>query len=230
MKPIKSIIVLMALLLTILLQGCATSRQSDYDAFKKSNPRSILVLPPLNKSPDVRASNSVLAQVTRPLAESGFYVLPVSLVSETFKENGLTQPAEIHATPIQKLHDIFGADAVLYITVNKFGPTYTILNSQTEVVLQGKLVDLKSGATLWEDSARASSAEKEGQQQSTGGLAGQLIGAIFKQVVASIYDEGHQYAGIAATRLLSAGRRNGILFGPRSPYYGKDNERQASAK
>lgn len=230
MKPIKCIALLTAFLMAIFLQGCTVvPKQDEYAAFKRSNPRSILVLPPLNKTPDVAASNSVFAQVTRPLAESGYYVMPVGLVSDTFKENGLTEPADIHNTSIQKLHEIFGADAVLYITVNKFGPTYSVLKSETVVALQGKLVDLKNGETLWEDSESASSAETNNQQQ-TGGLAGALISALVMQVIASVSDDGHKYAGIAANRLLSAGRFHGILFGPRSPYYGKDNERQAMPK
>ena len=62
----------------------------DYTAYKQSRPRSILVLPPLNESPEVAASHSMLSQVTMPLAEAGYYVLPVALVDETFKQNGMS--------------------------------------------------------------------------------------------------------------------------------------------
>lgn len=33
-----------------------------------------------------------MAQMTQPLAESGYYVLPVSLVDETLKGNGMSTP------------------------------------------------------------------------------------------------------------------------------------------
>lgn len=112
------------LLCCFLVQGCATRTPLDYSAFKESRPKSILVLPPVNNSPDVSASYSVLAQVTHPLAESGYYVIPVSLVAEAFKENGLTQPTEMHATSLEKLNQIFGADSALYLTITKFGPIY----------------------------------------------------------------------------------------------------------
>ena len=46
------------------------------------NPTSIVVLPPVNTSPDVKATYSMLAQVTHPLAEAGYYVLPVALVDD----------------------------------------------------------------------------------------------------------------------------------------------------
>ncbi|MGC8165122.1 GNA1162 family protein, partial [Salmonella enterica] len=78
----------------------------DYTAFKESKPTSILVLPPLNHSPDVKAGASLQSQITLPLAESGYYVLPVAVTNETFRQNGVTEAADIHALPIKKLHEI----------------------------------------------------------------------------------------------------------------------------
>jgi hypothetical protein len=43
----------------------------------------------------------MLAQATLPLAESGYYVIPVSLASETFKQNGLANAADIHEVPVR---------------------------------------------------------------------------------------------------------------------------------
>ncbi|MBS0544377.1 MAG: DUF799 family lipoprotein, partial [Proteobacteria bacterium] len=94
----------------LIATGCAAPGPSyDYSAFKQSRPASLLVLPPLNSSPDVGATYSMLSQVTLPLAESGYYVLPVSLVDETFHQNGLHNPAEMHDVKLQKLREIFGA-------------------------------------------------------------------------------------------------------------------------
>jgi len=212
----------LALLATVFMVGCATKQQGlDYSAFKSSRPRSILVLPPLNKSPDVTATYSVMSFVTKPLSEAGYYVMPVALVSEAFKENGLTQPSDIHETSREKLRQIFGADAALYITVTKFGVSYKVVNSETTVQVQGKLVDLKTGTTLWQGAAQASSTEGEQQQQ--GGLAAVLISAVVKQVLASTFDNSHKFSGIATERLLATGEKtNGLLYGPRSPNYLKD--------
>lgn len=35
-------------------------------------------------------------QLTFPLAEAGYYVLPVALVDETLRQNGMTKPVDIH--------------------------------------------------------------------------------------------------------------------------------------
>lgn len=211
--------ILIATVAILLVTGCATKTPFDYTAYKESRPRSILVLPPVNSTPEVQATYSVLSYATRPLAEAGYYVMPVTLVAEAFKENGMTQPSDMHATSPEKLRQIFGADAALYIAISKYGTVYQVINSESLVAAQAKLVDLKSGKTLWTGSAQASSSEGNNQQQ--GGLAALLITAIIKQVVASTMDESHKIAGVATARLLSPGK-NGLLYGPRSPSYGKD--------
>ena len=204
----------------LLLAGCATQPGYDYTAFRESRPKSILVLPPLNDSPDVNATYSMYAQTTLPLAESGYYVLPVTLVDEAFRQNGLTAPADIQQVPLKKLREIFGADAALYIKVTHYGTKYMIVSSETRVSAEGKLVDLRSGATLWEGRATASSAE--GDNNSGGGALGLLLKAVITQIADTLSNRGHPIAGITADRLLSAGRPNGILYGPRSPKYQKD--------
>lgn len=214
--------VLAAVIAFLMVTGCATKPPFDYTAYKENHPRSILVLPPMNNTPEVQASYSMLSHATRPLAEAGYYVMPVTLVAEAFKENGMTQPVDMHATSADKLLQIFGADAALYITITKYGTVYQVINSESRVSAEAKLVDLKTGKLLWTGSASASSDEQQNQQQ--GGLAGLLIAAIVNQIIASTLDQSHQIAKVSTTRLLSAGLYNGVLYGPRSPNYGKDRK------
>ena len=205
----------------LVMTGCATKTPFDYTAYKESRPRSILVLPPINNTPEVPATYSVLSYATLPLAEAGYYVMPVTLVAEAFKENGMTQPSDMHSTSAEKLRQIFGADAALYITITKYGTTYQVIDSAAVVSADAKLIDLKTGKQLWTGSASASSEEGQKNQQ-PGGIAGLLISAIVKQVIASTSDQSHKIAGMTANRLMSAGQKNGLLYGPRSPHYGKD--------
>lgn len=202
--------------------GCATKPAAPYDytAFKAAKPRSIVVLPPLNNSPDVNASYSVYSHVTYPLAEAGYYVLPVALVDETFKQNGLANAADIHNVPLDKLKDIFGADAALYVTVTKYGATYTLLNSVVVVTANAKLVDLKTGALMW--SGAASASDEGGNNNSGGGLIGALVSAAIKQIVNNVTDSAYPVAAIATGRLLSSGQNAGLLYGPRSLSYSKE--------
>jgi len=204
----------------LVLQGCATPpKPYDYTAYKEAKPASILVLPPVNGTPEVQATSSVMAQVTQPLAESGYYVLPVSLVDETLKSNGMHTADDAQQIPVAKLREIFGADAGLYVKVSRYGSVYKVVNSETAVTLEARLVDLRSGALLWEGSASASSAEQSNNSQ--GGLIGLLVKAVVDQIISASTDRSHPMAGLASQRLLAAGRPNGMLFGPRSPNYGK---------
>lgn len=204
----------------LVLQGCATPPAPyDYTAYKEAKPASILVLPPINGTPEVQATPSVMAQLTQPLAESGYYVLPVSLVDETLKSNGMHTPDDAQQIPAAKLREIFGADAGLYVKVTRYGSVYKVVNSETAVTLEARLVDLRNGKLLWEGSASASSAEQNNNSQ--GGLIGMLVKAVVEQIISASTDRSHPMAGIASQRLLVAGRQNGLLYGPRSPNYGK---------
>lgn len=210
----------LVLLAAGLTTGCANqTKPFDYTAFKESRPASILVLPPINNSPDVAATYSMYSQVTFPLAESGYYVYPVTLVDETFRQNGLNNPPEMHEVALKKLREIFGADAALYINIKQYGTSYAVVASESRVTAEARLIDLRSEKVIWTGSASASSAEG---RNSNGGLIGLLVQAIVSQILESSMNQSHQIAGITSSRLLSADMPNGILFGPRSPKYKTD--------
>jgi hypothetical protein len=206
-----------------LLAACAThSQQVDYTAFKNSRPRSILVLPPLNETADVHATYGLLSQLTMPLAEAGYYVVPVAVMDETFRQNGLTTPADIQSVSPAKLREIFGADAALYPKVTQYGSVYQVIDSTTVVDASARLVDLKTGDVLWQGTGHATGKEV-GMNVNVGfGLIGMLAQAAVKQVAHTLTDESHDVAGLAGNRLLHGGPPDGVLYGPRSPKYGTD--------
>jgi len=197
------------LAVAVLLGGCATVPPKDYTEFHKSNPRSILVLPPANETTEVIAPYSVLTTATRPLAELGYYVIPVVLTDHFLKENGLSLPAEMHAAPLAKLQSVFGADAVLYITVEKYGSKYQLVASNTMVYVRAKLLDARTGTLLWEGRANTVYNGQSG-----------LLEALVEQVLNKLIDQAHQVAGMASYQLLTIPGQ-GLPKGPRSPEYGK---------
>jgi len=200
-----------------ILSGCASQKKSfDYSAFRESNPRSIVILPPLNHSPDVRATYSFYTTVTMPVAEAGYYVFPIALVDQTFKENGLPTPGEMHQASLNKLREVFGADAALYITITQYGSIYSVIDSSVIVSANAELIDLKTGKLLWTGTATASSSE--GENKGGGSITGILINAIVKQILGNIGDQGRSIASVTSNRLFSLSE-NGILPGPRSPDY-----------
>ena len=208
---------LLALVATAALTGCATTTPYDYTALRDAKPASILVLPPLNHSPEVTAPAGVLSQATLPIAEAGYYVLPVAVTDEMFRENGIVSAEDAQDIPAAKLREIFGADAALYLDIKSYGTSYAVVTSATVVTLEAKLIDLRTGKQLWDGKASASSAEG---QNSGGGLVGMLVTALVNQVVNTLNDRSVQISGIATQRLLSPNMQRGLLPGPRSVNYG----------
>ena len=206
-------------ILAIFFTGCSVKEPEpyDYSAFLQKKPRSILVLMPTNDSTDVTGSAAVLANSVAPLSEVGYYVFPVTLVN-TFKQNGITEPNEIAAVPLNKLDKIFHADSVLYINIKDYGTSYAVISSSTKVVLEAKLIDIKSGAKLWEGTATAIEDSSSGQSS----LLGMLVSAVISQVANTISDKSYDLAAMADAYLFSSNCHNCILYGPYSTHYGKD--------
>ncbi len=203
--------------IALLLVGCATVDRPAADpwpALREARPASVLVLPPLNNTPDIEAPASVMAQSVVPLAEAGYYVLPIGLVNETLRANGVQTPQDAQQIAPPRLREVFGADAALYLDVRAYGSVYRVISSDSVVRVQARLVDLRDGQTLWTGSASASSAEQRAGQQ--GGLVGQLLQAVIEQVASNFSERNHQVAGVAMRRLLGTGSPRGLLPGPRA--------------
>jgi hypothetical protein len=198
----------------LLAAGCA-SDPHDYSLYRANMPKSILVLPPLNESVDVMASYSFLSTVSRPLGDIGYYVFPVAVVDAYMKDNGLPNPGEMHQVSIAKLGEVFGADAVLYVTIEEWGQEYIVLQSTTIVRAKVGLVDVKSAALLWE--GRVDIAEGSGG----GGLIESVVMAAIDQIVDSVSDRTHEVSRMGI-RTMAFDSKHGLLYGPRHPKFGED--------
>ena len=196
--------------------GCATkpSPSFDYSEYRAHMPRSILVLPPLNESVEVDAPYSYLTTLSRPVAERGYYVFPVSMVDAFMKDNGLPTAGEMHGVSLSRIEELIGADAILYLTIADWGQKYQVLNSQTVVSVEGRLVDVASGTTLWTGDEKVVR-----DSNSSDDLAAMLIGAIVSQVVGTALDRTRPLAQHANWRMFFD-ESDGLLVGPRHPKFG----------
>ena len=198
-----------------LLSGCASP--PDYTAFRAHRPRSVLVIPPLNESTDLKATYGVLSTVTRPLAEMGYYVFPVAVIDQFLKENGMPTPGEMNQIPLKKVDEVIGADAALYLVVDQYGTKYQVLDSSTIVRMHARLVDVKTGTLLWTGAIDLRDSSSSGSQ----GLVGMLVSAAVNQVVAHSSDEAHKIAFTASANLFMT-HNKGLLYGPYRPEFGTD--------
>ena len=201
---------LFLLCVTLLTSGCTTIPPYDYTAFERSKPRSIVVIPPNNNSLEVNAPYIYLSTLTRPLAEKGYYVFPVSVIDHFLKENGLPTPAEMNGIPLDKIGKHIGADAVLYISIEDWGQKFRVLKSVATVHANLRLVDVKTGELLWESTAIAQESSGDGG----GGLIGALVSAVVTQVLASTIADPTPGLARRANNLAINSQVRGMLDGP----------------
>ncbi len=200
--------------LALLAAGCATVDQADYTLYREHEPRSILVLPPLNQTVEVQADYNWLSTASLPLAERGFYVFPVAVVDAFMKENGLPSAAEMHQVEAGRLRETFGADAVLYVTITEWGQKFVLFSSNTVVAARANLVDTATETVIWTGEVRLI----EGSGGSGDALV-DLFSAIIEQVIDSTSDQAHLLARRANFWLFfNEGR--GLPPGHRSPLHG----------
>jgi len=135
----------------LLISGCATTPPEPYDfsAFQSAAPRSILVVPAVNESLDVDAPNYVLSTLPRPLAEKGYYVFPVHTTKFILEQEGFYEGEQVHSQPPELLAQLFDADAVLYVTINRWDAQYAVLSTTVTVHFTYRMV-ARDGTEIWQ--------------------------------------------------------------------------------
>ncbi len=214
--PFKSVL----LSVVVMISGCAThAARYDYSQFRTEGPRSILVVPVINKSIDVNAPDYFLATITTPLAERGYYVFPVNMVKSVLADDGLSDANLVHEGDPHRLGELFGADAVMYISIERWDAKYVVLATTVTVELNYTLKSTHTGVVLWKNHQTV---VYRPQQSNAGGLAGLVANA----VAAAIAKAAPNYMPLA--RQANSGavylKGTGLPADPYDAKFGKDTE------
>ena len=205
----------------MLLAGCATTvPPKDYTNFRIENPRSILIVPVINRSVDVDAPDYFLSTATLPLAERGYYVFPVNIVKRLLEDDGLSDANMVHSADATRVAELFGSDAVLYISIERWDAKYTILTTTVTVQFAYNLKSGKTGETLWE---HKETLVYSPQQQNSGNaivdIFAQLITAAVTKAAPNYVPLARQANGTAINM-----EHQGLPAGPYHELYNKDQE------
>jgi hypothetical protein len=165
---------ILTVLACLLMAGCAVPVKKDMSAFKAAAPRSILVVPTINKSLDVDAPNYVLAALPVPVAEKGFYVFPVNTTKFVLEQEGYYEGERIHQAPTQVLANLFGADAVLYVAINRWDAQFALFTTVVTVDFDYRMV-AKDGTEIWKENKKL---QYQPQNNNSGSPMAVLVGAI----------------------------------------------------
>jgi len=201
------------LLIAALSVACAQAPKKDYSKLVSSNPRAILVVPVVNKSVDVDAADYFLSTLSVPLAERGYYVFPVNLVKRMLEDDGLSDASLVHAADPARLCNLFGADAVLFVTIEQWTAKYMILSTQVTVEFSYVLKDGRTGEELWKDHETTVYASDSGG----GGLAAAIAAAIVAKAAPNYMPLARK-----ANAQALAYPGPGFPAGPYRPEYRKD--------
>lgn len=161
--------------LIAFLSGCAVKQQQNLSAFYAHRPRSIVVVPVENESTEVTASSVFISTISAPLAERGYYVFPVYLTDMILRDFGLTEAGHIHQLPPERFFELFGADAVLFVTIKDWSTKYLVLASSVVVNMEYLLKDTRTGTVLWESKQQV---VHNSGASGGGGVAGLIVMAV----------------------------------------------------
>ncbi|MCI0370203.1 MAG: DUF799 domain-containing protein [candidate division NC10 bacterium] len=174
---------LMAGVFLLSVGACATAPKPDYSRFFEHHPRSLVIVPAINKTTAVEAPIVFNTTATKPFAERGYYVYPVFLTRDILNDLGLSDEGLIAQAQPQRFREIFGADAVLFVTVNTWATTYVVLASSVTVEANYKLVDSDSGEVIWERTERVVETSGGGGGGGLGGLVARAISAALTAIL-----------------------------------------------
>jgi hypothetical protein len=204
-----SIFVLMA-----FLQGCAQKQHIDLTEFNAHRPRSILVVPAVNDTTEVSASSVFMTTITLPLAERGYYVFPVYLTDVILKDFGLAEAGHIQQIPTTRFYDLFGADAVLFVTIKDWSTKYLVVSSSVDVEIEYVLKDTRTSQILWQNSVKQS----HGSGVSVNPIT-MAVNAAMNALMTDYLPLAHKANAIAFQP------PKGLPVGPYHPEYQKDSAR-----
>jgi hypothetical protein len=200
------------ILLAGLMQGCIAPQHANLEVFNAHQPRSIIVAPVVNESPEVTANSVFITSITQPLAERGYYVFPVYLTDMILRDLGLVEAGHIHQLPTERFYELFGADAVLLITIKDWSTKYLGLVSSVAVSMEYILKDTKTGEVLWKNN--------QGYVQSSGGsdLISMAVSAAINALITDYLPLARQ------ANFLAFQPPKGLPAGPYHPQYQQDKE------
>ncbi len=212
----KLILIVVAI---FIFSGCSAkyiTKGEEFPRMYDQQPKSILILPPMNESTDAEAKDYYMTTVEEPFAMMGYYIFPVEMVSEIMKQEGVYDTDLLYNMPLDKLYEYFGADAVLFTKIKKWDLLYAVLISNLTVSIEAKLVSTKTSEELWKYTGTV--VVDLSSNSGAGGLAGLLIDAVATAVSTATSDYV-DYAHVANSKLVYT-----LPAGPYSESYMKDQE------
>lgn len=136
----------------VTLSGCAqmgTKQESFPSMYSSQKPVTIVAVPAINESTAADAGDLLNVTVAQPFTNHGYYVLPMPIVTEIFRNEGILEGTQVKGLPMQLFKENFGADAVLFMTIESWDKNYAILAANVTVGIEYVLLSTTTNEVLW---------------------------------------------------------------------------------
>jgi hypothetical protein len=145
----KRITILFLAAITLLLfTACAppmVTLQNTFPKMYQTPPVSIMVLPPVNKSTAADAKEYFACSLAEAVGMKGYYILPVEAMFGILRNEGLYDTENITPTVLTNLKKYYGADAVLYSSIEEWEKGFGSLT----ITAKFALLNTADADTLW---------------------------------------------------------------------------------
>lgn len=152
---------LAVLVLCILMSACVSLPTISPNP---SSPiKTVAVLPLVNNTNDVDGPKYVQDALAAELPKHYYVVKPNAEVAQVLKDRmGITLGAQLDMATPKKLGEVLGVDGLIYGALDDFSHNVTGVYNVKRVRLRVKLVNCKTGETLWKNGAGVKSASGAG--------------------------------------------------------------------
>ena len=210
-------------LFMLLVCGCTPmqvpyrrlSRAEAYREVYVQQPRSILILPPLNLTADAEAAWQFYSTLYLPLANAGYYVIPPALTRHLLMKEQLTDHSHFSSHDYELLDELFAPDMILLTTLKQWEKGFGLQEGEIIVEAEYRMVLAKTRQEVFNRRTTA-----------TYYLSSKVEGSKFLSFISST-------VRTASTRVVEVARActnnsfSDFPFGPYSPHFMKDSREDA---
>lgn len=139
-------------LIILVLSGCAEmgTKQDAYPSmYTAGKPVSMLIVPAINESTAADAGDLLNVTVTQPFSNHGYYVMPMPIVADIFRREGILEGTQIKGLPTSIFKKNFGADSVMFMTIASWDKNYAIIAGNVTVNIEYVLLSTETNEVLW---------------------------------------------------------------------------------
>ena len=222
----RSLIKFTGLLAFVLLTSACAPMKTKQESFPRmyggDKPKSIVIVPAINKSTAADAGDYLNVTVTKPFADSGYYVIPMSVVADIFRDEGIVDGAQIKGLPPKAFLNTFGADAVMFITINVWDKNFYVISSNVTVDMEYVLLSTHTEEVLWSYEGRV---VVQPQTSSSGNPIADIIASAIAGAITTALTRYIDVAGQVHNQVLVT-----MPFGDYHPQSGKDGDKKVVAE